>query len=54
MFDFVLFFLIFLPVMDGIRQIRSVGKVQKFMIQGIVTSAVGTYFVYTTILAEKP
>ena len=53
MFDLVLFFLIFLPVMDGIRQLRGVGKVKKLLITGTLTSLCGSYFVYTSILAGK-
>ena len=53
MFDFVLFFLIFLPLMDIIRQMRSINQVKKVVITGLVTAAIGSYFVYTTVLAGK-
>jgi len=53
MFDFVLFFLIFLPLMDVIRQVSSLGYVKKLLITGLVTSLIGSYFVYASILAGK-
>jgi len=53
MFDFVLFFLIFLPVMDIIRQLSSLDQVKKLLITGLVTSLIGSYFVYTSVLAGK-
>jgi len=54
MFDFVVFFLIFLPLMDVIRHMRSASTVTKVLLTGSITSLVGSYFVYTSILAEKP
>lgn len=54
MFDFILFFLVFLPVMDGLRSIRKVNQVTKLIVTVAVTSLTGSYFVYTSILAEKP
>mmetsp|Transcript_31276 Transcript_31276/g.36697 ORF Transcript_31276/g.36697 Transcript_31276/m.36697 type:complete len:217 (-) Transcript_31276:577-1227(-) len=54
MFDFILFFLIFLPLMDVARQYRKISKAQRILITGAVTSLCGSYFVYTSILAEKP
>ena len=53
MFDFVLFFLVFLPAMDGIRNLRGFSQVQKLVITGVLTSLCGSYFVYTSILAGK-
>ena len=53
MFDFALFFLVFLPLMDGIRQLRKMQKVKKLLLTGIVTSFIGTYFIYQSILAGK-
>ena len=53
MFDFVMFFLVFLPLMDLIRQMRSLDKVKKLLITGLVTGLIGSYFVYASILAGK-
>ena len=53
MLDFVFFFLVFLPVMDGIRQLRGFGSVPKLLVTGVVTTLIGSYFVYTSILAGK-
>ena len=54
MFDFILFFLVFLPIMDGLRQIRKLNHVTKLLLTAAVTSLTGSYFGYTSILAEKP
>jgi len=54
MFDFILFFLVFLPIMDAARQFRKIGQVQRMIIITAGTSLCGSYFVYTSILAEKP
>ena len=53
MFDFIVFFLIFLPLMDVIRHMRSAKTVTKVLMTGIITSIVGSYFVYTSVLAGK-
>ena len=53
MFDFVLFFLIFLPAMDLIRQFSSIGQVNKFLITTAITALTGSYFIYASVLAGK-
>ena len=53
MFDFIVFFLMFLPIMDCIRQLRGLNKVAKLVVTGAVTSFVGSYFIYTSVLAGK-
>jgi len=52
MFEFLLFFLILLPVTNFIRQ-SNIGKVEKLLITGLVTSSIGFLFVYTSVLASK-
>lgn len=53
MFDFILFFLVFLPLMDVVRQYRKIGQMQRFLATGAITSLCASYFVYTSILAGK-
>ena len=53
MFDFILFFLIFLPIMDVARQQRKLSAFQRVLVTAAVTSLCGSYFVYTSILAGK-
>lgn len=53
MFDFVFFFLVFLPAMDVIRQLTGLSWIKKFAFTVTVTGLCGTYFVYTSILAGK-
>ena len=54
MFDFIVFFLMFIPLMDIIRHMRTSTMVTKVLLTGMITSFIGSYFVYTSILAEKP
>ena len=53
MFDFIVFFLIFIPLMDIIRHMRTTSMVVKVLITAVITSVIGSYFVYTSILAGK-
>ena len=53
MFDFIVFFLIFLPLMDIIRHMRTSTMTSKVFLTVIITSIVGSYFVYTSVLAGK-
>ena len=53
MFDFIVFFLIFLPLMDVIRHMRSSSTITKVLLTGTITSLVGSYFIYTSVLAGK-
>ena len=52
MFDFIVYFLVFIPLMDIIRHMRT-SSLHKIMLTAIITSLVGSYYVYTTILAGK-
>ena len=53
MIDFVLFFLIFLPSLDAFRAMRGMDQSKKLMLSGMVTSLIGSYFLYNGILVGK-
>ena len=53
MLDFVLFFLIFIPSLDAFRAMRGMQQTKKLMLSGLVTSLIGSYFMYNGILLGK-
>ena len=54
MLDFIVFFLMFIPMMDIVRHMRSSTMLTRILLTVCITSLFGSYFVYTSILAEKP
>jgi len=53
MFDFALFFLLFVPLNDLLRQFESIGYVKRVIATFALTTMCGSYFVYESILAGK-
>ena len=53
MIDFVLFFLIFIPSLDGFRAMRSMKQSNKVMLSGAVTCLIASYFIYNGIIIGK-
>ena len=53
MLDFIVFFLMFIPMMDIVRHMRTSTMLTRILLTVCITSLFGSYFVYTSILAGK-
>ena len=54
MFDFVVFFLLFLPIMDLVRSKTGISSQQRVLVQLSATVFVSAYFAKQVIFHSKP
>jgi len=48
--DFVFFFLVFLPAMDGVRNMKLMDKQTRLILSFGITALIGSYFGYQSMM----